>query len=234
MTMTSEGMGSIPPDPISIIHDFRNPLATIHASAEMLLRNRLSKPQVQRLAHHMYGASIRMQELLEEFLDRSGRVPRHPEPSDIRELANNAVDRIAPAAEFQSVEIVQDVPEGLEIAVDRHRIRRVLANLLVNALEAMPNGGTIRISAISEPGAVLIQVRDSGPGIAPEIRGLLFQPFATACKPKGIGLGLALSRQTVIDHGGEMWAESSANGSCFFVRLPAIAVRQPVVPMFPA
>jgi signal transduction histidine kinase len=223
--ITSEAMGSVPADPISIIHDFRNPLTAIHASAEMLLSQGLSEPHVQRLARNIYGASVRMQELLDEFLGRCGGASRDPELSDIRELANNAVSRIAAAAEFQSVAIVQDVPEGLEIVVDRHRIHRVLVNLLVNALEVMPNGGTIRIAAVAEPGAVLIQVRDTGPGIAPEIRGRLFQPFATVGKPKGVGLGLAFSRQTVIDHGGEMWANSSVKGSCFSVRLPATAVR---------
>jgi two-component system sensor histidine kinase HydH len=64
-------------------------------------------------------------------------------------------------------------------------------------------------------------VRDTGPGIAPEIRGSLFEPFVSAGKKNGLGLGLALSRQTVLDHGGDMWAESEpGEGACFRVRLP--------------
>jgi signal transduction histidine kinase len=90
----------------------------------------------------------------------------------------------------------------------------------MNAIEVMPNGGTIHISAASEHRWVVIQVRDTGPGIAPEIRSRLFQPFVTARKASGLGLGLALSRQAVIDHGGEMWAESSQRGACFALRLP--------------
>jgi len=225
MTTTSERMGSLPADPVSIIHDFRNPLTAIHAGAEMLIRYRLSALQVQRLARDMYGASVRMQELLDEFLDRCKGSEGERELSDVRGLTTHAVSSVTPAAESQSVEIVQDVPEGLTIVADRRRIRRVLVNLLVNALEVMPNGGTIRLSAFSEPGAVVIQVRDMGPGIAPEIRDRLFQPFATAGKPHGVGLGLAFSRQTVLDHGGEMWAESYGKGSCFSFRLPAIPPR---------
>ena len=99
-------------------------------------------------------------------------------------------------------------------------MHRVLVNLFVNALEVMPNGGTIHISAVSHRRSILIRVRDTGPGIAPEIRGRLFQPFATAGKATGIGLGLAFSRQAVIDHGGEMWVESSSRGTCFSIRLP--------------
>jgi signal transduction histidine kinase len=106
-------------------------------------------------------------------------------------LITSAVDEIAVSAQYQSVTIVQVVPEDLAIALNRHRIHRVLVNLLVNALEAMPNGGTIHISAVSDRGSVLIEVRDTGPGIAPEIRDWLFQPFATAGKASGIGLGLA-------------------------------------------
>lgn len=126
----------------------------------------------------------------------------------------------AVSAEFKSVQIVQAIPEGLLIPLDRRRMHRVLVNLLVNALEAMPDGGTVRISAVSGDGFVLIKVRDSGPGIAPEIRDRLFQPFTTSGKAGGLGLGLFFSRQAVIDHGGEMWAESSRLGACFAVRLP--------------
>ena len=159
--------------------------------------------------------------MLEEFFKRSRGAEKEVEPCDIRELVTSAVDTIAVNAEFQSVQIVHVVPEGLVMTLDRHRLHRVLVNLLVNALEVMPNGGTIHISAVSHRRSVLIRVRDTGPGIAPEIRGRLFQPFATAGKATGIGLGLAFSRQTVIDHGGEIWAESSSRGACFNIRLPS-------------
>jgi signal transduction histidine kinase len=104
--------------------------------------------------------------------------------------------------------------------MDRNRIHRVLVNLLVNALEVMPQGGTIHVSAVSQGRSVLIRVRDTGPGISPEIRDRLFQPFATAGKADGLGLGLAFSRQTAIDHGGEIWAESPRRGACLVIRLP--------------
>lgn len=218
-TIASEQTGSLSAV-ASIVHDLRNPLAAIHGSAEMLVSSKLSQPQVRRIARNMYCASVRMRELLEEFLDRSRRAENEVEPSDVRELVTSAVNKIADTAEVQSVHIVQVVPESLVIALDRHRIHRVLVNLLVNALEVMPNGGTIRISAVSDRHSVLIRVRDTGPGIAPEIRGRLFQPFTTARKAHGIGLGLAFSRQAVIDHGGELWAESSPRGACFAIRLP--------------
>ena len=206
----------------SIAHDLRNPLATIHCGAEMLFRSILSQTQVHCIARNMYCASIRMRELLEEFLDQNRSAEKEAELCDLRELIAAAVDKIAVTAELQAVRIVRVVPEGLSLVLDRQRIRRVLVNLLVNALEAMPQGGTIHISAVCERRSVVIRVRDSGPGISPEIRDRLFQPFATAGKPNGIGLGLALSRQAVLDGGGELSAEPSPQGACFAVSLPLL------------
>ena len=204
----------------SIVHDLRNPLSAIHGGAEILINSRLSEPQIHRIARNMHGASVRMKELLDELLTRYRGTEKGVEPSNLREQVARAVDEIAVVAESQSVQVVQNVPENLVIAVDRQRIRRVLINLFVNALDVMPNGGTIRASAVLEEDSVLIKVCDTGPGIAAEIRERLFQPFATAGKASGLGLGLFFCRQVVIYHGGEIWAESSPRGACFAVRLP--------------
>jgi signal transduction histidine kinase len=117
--------------------------------------------------------------------------------------------------------MIQNIPGHLVVTVDRQRIQRTLVNLFLNALDVMPEGGTIRISASLERQSVLIKVRDTGPGIAPEIRDRLFQPYVTAGKPGGLGLGLASSRQAVLDHGGQMWAESDSQGACFAFCLPS-------------
>jgi signal transduction histidine kinase len=203
---------------VSIVHDLRNPLATIHGSAEMLVSSRLSQPQVQRIARNLYCASVRMRELLEEFFDRSRTGEK--ENCGIRELVASAVEKIALSAELQSVHIVHVVPDDLVLSLDRRLMRRVLVNLLVNALEVMPNGGTINVSASSDQRSVLIRVRDTGPGITPEIRPRLFEPFVTAGKANGLGLGLAFSQQVVNDHGGKIWVEPTRRGACFALRLP--------------
>ena len=204
----------------SVAHDLRNPLAAIQGSAEMLITSILSQAQVHRLARNIYCAAIRMRDLLEELLEQSGNIDREVEVCDVHELVTHAVKLVAATAESQAVQIGRVVPDGLFIVLDRRRIHRVLVNLLVNALEAMPHGGSVHISAVSDQTSVLIRVSDSGPGIANEIKHRLFQPFATAGKSHGVGLGLALSKQAVLDHGGDMWAESSSQGACFAVRLP--------------
>jgi signal transduction histidine kinase len=210
----------------SFVHDLRNPLAAIHGSAEILVRASVSQPQFHRLARNMYSASIRMSELLEQCLDRSRRQDRKFEVSDLRDVAT-ALGPDCSKRRVQSVRIVQDVRECLYVSMDRQRIHRVLVNLLVNAMEVMPHGGTIHVSAVCERRSVLIRVRDTGPGIAAEIRDRLFQPFATAGKANGIGLGLAFSRQAVIDHGGEIWAESPRRN--IFVILPRTIAKRRIM-----
>ena len=124
-----------------------------------------------------------------------------------------------PAAEKQSVRILNDVPDGVEIPAERSRMERVFFNLIANAVEAMPHGGKVHISARKADNCMLIAVEDTGPGIPAGIRDRLFEPFVTAGKSQGLGLGLALSRETVLDHGGDMWTEPAA-GARFVIRLP--------------
>lgn len=225
MTIASEQSVS-PAVVVSIVHDLGNPLATIRSGAELLAGPTLPQSQIHRIARNMCCASTRMRELLEEMLDRTGAAANGKAPCEIRELVASAVEKIALDAEFQSVHVAQNVPEGLIVVLDRRLIRRVLVNLLVNALQVMPDGGTIVISALSDQHSVLIRVRDTGPGISPEIRSRLFEPFATAGKRGGTGLGLAFSRKAVRDHGGEIWAEPVHAGSCLALRLPKTAVQE--------
>jgi len=154
----------------SIVHDLRNPLTAIHGGAELLVGSRLSQPQIHRIARNMYGASLRMKELLDELLNRWASRERESEFCDFRDLIASAVDKIAVIAESQSVRIIQNLPERLVIAVERHRMESVVVNLLVNALEAMPTGGSIDISAVFDQHSVIVQVSDNGPGIPAGIR----------------------------------------------------------------
>jgi len=204
----------------SIVHDLRNPLATIYGGAEMLQYSQLSEAQIRRLAANMFGASQQVQELLQDLLDVGHGKAGEIRPCGLREIAGAVAATLESTAAVQQVRIVLDVPEGLELPLDRRRIERVFLNLMGNALEAMPGGGTIAVSAAAAPDSVLVTVSDTGPGIAPEIRSRLFQPFVTARKKSGLGLGLALARQAVVDHGGDMWADSSDSGASFCFRLP--------------
>ncbi len=209
----------------SIVHDLRNPLAAIYGGAEMMVDADLPPAHVKRLAGNIYRASRRIQELLQDLLNVSRGKTGAPELCRLREVASAACDSLAVAAETQGVAIMIAIPPEIEAPLDRSRMERAFVNLVGNSLEAMPEGGQVRISASFENGSALIQVEDTGPGIAPEIRANLFQPFVTAGKRNGLGLGLALTRQTVLEHGGDMWVASEpGRGARFFLRLPGAQV----------
>lgn len=217
----SERIGVIGRLAASIVHDLRNPLASIYGGAEMLMDSRLSEAQVRRLARNMYDASCHIRQMLQDLLDLGRPGSNRRQPANLREVVDGAVETLALQAESQSVRIVVDVPNDLPADLDSRRIERVVANLIGNALEAMPKGGEIRISAVRDGEWALVMVRDTGPGIPAEIRDRLFQPFGASHKGGGMGLGLALSRQAVLDHGGDMWAEAAAEpGACLKFRLP--------------
>jgi signal transduction histidine kinase len=203
----------------SIIHDLRNPLGAIYAAAEMLMDPDPAPTHVKRLATNIYRAAGRMRELLADLnsIARGNRSPA--EMCDIREVIAAASQAASAALENQSVQILLEVPEGIELALTRSRMERVFFNLIANALEAMPSGGKLHIACRKANSYVLIELEDTGPGIPRGIRDRLFEPFVTAAKQGGLGLGLALSRQTVLNHGGDIWLEP-ATGARFVIRLP--------------
>ncbi len=205
----------------SIVHDLRNPLAAIYGGAEMLVDGDLTPQQVQRLAGNIYRASRHVQELLQELVEvgRGKTIPS--EVCRLKDIVAAACEVYATTAEEQSVSMMVDVPEKIELPLERARMERVFLNLIDNALDAMPGGGSLRIFAESDDTAVVVSVEDSGPGISPQVRPRLFQPFATLGKKNGVGLGLALSQQAVLDHGGELWADASVTrGARFMLKLP--------------
>jgi len=97
-----------------------------------------------------------------------------------------------------------------------------MINLISNSLEVLPDGGEIAIIASRNGANVQIEVSDNGPGIPDEIRGQLFQPFVTAGKKNGLGLGLALARQTMLEHSGDLELLPSEKGARFRLRLPLV------------
>jgi signal transduction histidine kinase len=206
----------------SIVHDLRNPLAAIYGGSEMLVDADLSPEQYRRLAANIYRASRRIQELLQELLDVSRSNKRPIEVSHLSDIVAAAVESIARSAEMQNVTLQAEVPANVQVMADQDRLTRVFFNLLTNALEAMPEGGKILVTSSFEGKDVIVYVEDTGPGISAEAWPTLFQPFSSFGKKNGLGLGLALSRQTVVDHGGEMWAEQNTSraGARFRLRLP--------------
>jgi signal transduction histidine kinase len=217
----------------SIVHDLRNPLAAIYAGSEMLVDGKLPPPQVQRLATNIYRASRLIQEMLQQLLNAARGRSGTAEICAVSDVVSAAWSAVEAMAGSKNVALVSEVPEGIECPMERARMERVFRNLFENAVEVMPQGGTVRITlggpvpaknGAAADSQVEIVVKDTGPGIRPEVRARLFQPFVTMGKKNGLGLGLALSRQTLLDHGGDLWvmgAEHADGGAEFHMRLPA-------------
>ena len=169
----------------SIVHDLRNPLAAIDGGAEMLVDTDLPPAHVKRLAGNIYRASRRIQELLQDLLNvsRGNRVLRRPAasarwrwPPAIRWPPPRAPGHRRPAR----------IPAEIEVPLERSRVERVFANLIGNALEAMPPAASAHHCGVA--GWFRRGEREERPGIAPEIRSQLFQPFVSAGKRNGLGL----------------------------------------------
>jgi signal transduction histidine kinase len=205
----------------SIVHDLRNPLAAIYGGAEMLIDSNLTPEQSKRLSASIYKASQRIQELLQDLVNVSRGKGESTEICRLSEVVKSAHEAIGNVADSHGVALSIAIPDEIELPLERTRMERVFVNLINNALEAMPEGGDLRISARVEGDDARIEIDDTGSGISPEVRGTLFQPFASAGKRNGLGLGLALSRQTVLDHGGDLWAEAKlTRGARFQMQLP--------------
>jgi signal transduction histidine kinase len=204
-----------------VVHDLRNPLASIYAGAEMLVDNELPRAQIKRLAHNMYQASRGVLEILQELLAAARNKKTEPELWSLYDVATNAWNSLSSELERRSIKTEWSIPPDLELKMDRMSIERVFHNLFENALEAMGDEGTLSLTTEIYDDSVRLHIRDSGKGIAPELQSTLFQPFATKGNGEGLGLGLALSRQTVVAHGGDLWADFTCKvGSHFIMRLP--------------
>jgi signal transduction histidine kinase len=205
----------------SLVHDLRNPLAAIYGGAEMLMDGHLPAEQTKRLASNIYRASHRMQELLRDLLNVSRGEMGNLEPCRLHDIVEAAAESVEPVSPGMRIKI--SIPDLTEVVVDRTRAERVFANLLSNAGEAMPEGGDVFVYAKDGPDALMVYVEDTGPGVPGEVCGQLFRPFVTAGKRAGLGLGLTLSRQTMLELGGDLELVSEAgSGACFCLRFPKV------------
>jgi signal transduction histidine kinase len=140
-------------------------------------------------------------------------------PHDVAAVVEECLEECRARADRRGVTVRVTQSTALVLTLDKHKIKQALGNLLDNAIDAAPPGTPIELAAITENGTVDIAVRDYGPGIASEIRSSLFMPFCTT-KPDGVGLGLALAKELVLAHGGELEWRPADPGTRFVLSLP--------------
>ncbi|MFO0970562.1 MAG: ATP-binding protein [Gemmataceae bacterium] len=208
----------------SVAHEVRNPLTSIKMLVEAALREQKPRPFTQENLRVIHGEILKLEQTVQEFLDFA----RPPAPRkgvcDLREIAQRASDLIKARARQQRVEVEVETPEApVEVEVDGGQLTSVLVNLLINALDAMPNGGRLSVSLQRTGEESQFQVRDTGIGIEAKMLERLFTPFVST-KETGSGLGLSISRRIVEDHGGTLSGGNHAEGgACFTLTLPCRA-----------
>jgi two-component system sensor histidine kinase HydH len=205
-------------------HEIRNPLNAVSMGLQRLRAEFApagDREEYDRVIELVSGEVRRLNALVDEFLSLARPPVLKPEPVAVPALVDEVVRLIGEEAGRSGVRIEQLVPDDLPpLVADRDRLEQVLLNLARNAIDAMPDGGTLRIEARVTPRTLTLAVTDSGGGIPPEIRARIFEPYFTT-KTRGLGLGLAISRQIVEAHGGALDVEAAAGGgACFRVHLP--------------
>jgi signal transduction histidine kinase len=221
-----------------VAHDLRNPLASMRMGVQRLERGRppLSEDKRQ-LTLEMVGRQVtRLERMVGDFLDATriegGYLELKLEPYDLRAAAREAVDFYSTSSEGRP--IVLSAPDRpVEVMCDRERVAQVLNNLVSNAIKYSPRGGDVVVSVEDGDEEAIVSVKDSGIGIAPSERELIFEPFrrtgASQETAPGVGLGLSVARRIVEAHHGSIDFDSSPGaGSTFRVHLPlAAAGRSP-------
>lgn len=221
----------------NISHELRTPLAAVHAIVETLQDGALDEPEyAQRFLQRAGGELDTMTQMVEELLElsriESGQVPLKMSATAVSDLILVPVERLRPFAERGDVNVqVARLDELPLVLADAERMRRVVTNLLHNAIKFTPGGGTVELSAYVERlpiQEVVIQIRDNGVGVAKEDQERIFERFYKSDRARtrhqaGTGLGLAIAKHLVEAHGGRIWvAGKEGKGSTFFFTIPTI------------
>jgi two-component system sensor histidine kinase HydH len=207
----------------AVAHEIRNPLNAVSMGLQRLGAEfqPADAEEYRRLLGVVQGEVGRLNTIVEEFLSLARPVSLALGSVKPDEVLRELGVLLEPEATKRGVRVVVEAPAGLAaVRADRARLTQVLLNLGLNAVEAMPAGGTLTLAAEPAGERLALMVADTGEGIAPDVRPRLFEPYVTT-KPRGLGLGLAIARRIVEDHGGRIEVASEpGQGSRFTVLLP--------------
>jgi signal transduction histidine kinase len=205
-------------------HELRTPMTVIRGEIEAVLDG-LHPPQ--SLSNVIDEVDL-MDRLLDDLrvlaLAEAGRLQLHTEPSNLGEIARDVLNSYARRASEHAVEVELTITPGLpDIEGDAHRLHQVLANIVSNALNQMPEGGHLGVGVYATAKEVVVEVADTGPGIPEDQVEWIFERFVRAGDSSGTGLGLSISRDLVVAHGGTLSASNrTGGGAVFTVRLPTV------------
>jgi len=210
----------------ALAHEIKNPLSTIRLNMELLAedfrqsdspRDRRTMRRIELVQHECQRLGV----LLDDFLKFAGPRRLRLEPSDLNAQVRQVLDFFRPQAQEGRIEVVDYLTSDLPtVLLDREAFRGVLLNLVLNAQQAMPQGGQLVVRTYHAPHGVAVDLIDAGCGMDEETRAQAFDVFFST-KRSGTGLGLPTARRIVEAHGGEISLQSEAGrGSRFTISLP--------------
>jgi len=202
-----------------IDHDLRNPLASIKNATYYMKKkgNSIPEKRAKEMFHIIDEAIDHSDKIISDLLDYARELHLEKNETLPRSLLIKALEMLQIS---EKVQIIDNTSEELRISVDVDKIERVFINLIKNAIDAMPNGGTLEINSRQSGTYVEVSFVDTGAGITKEILPKIFSPLFTT-KEKGIGFGLAICKRFVAAHGGKITVETKlGKGTTFMVFLP--------------
>ena len=201
----------------TLAHDIKNPLNSISLMAQRIMRK--GDPETADVARKIRDEIARIDQKFKEFLDIAAPLRLRKRNVRIDVLLREIAEAFKPECKSKSIKIELDL-KPVDAQIDYEKFRRVVENLVKNAIEAMPNGGTLRLRCDTEGDHALIEVEDTGIGIPKDSIEKIFKPFYTT-KPSGTGLGLAQVERTVAAHNGKVEVKSEpGKGTAFRIVLP--------------
>ncbi len=203
-----------------VAHEVRNSLVPLTLYLD-LLRRQMSEPaKTSETLDKIDAAFTALEAIVSDLLQfTSSRTPSR-QAFQLHRLIEEVCDALAPQFVAQHIHTNLDVPSALSVTADRDMMRRATLNLILNALDAMPQGGELAVTGTCDSGGVELEIADSGAGIVDAAGPRLFEPFFTT-KSSGTGLGLAIVERIATAHGGDVHASNCPQGgAAFTIRLP--------------
>ena len=211
-----------------VAHEIRNPITTIGGFARRIKKELGDNRKLEKYVDIILDETARLEYIVKRVQDFTETQSYSPSPTSIEPLVEEVLNSSMPQANQLGVRIVKEMaPDLPQVRLDSSQLSVALANLVENALEAMPQGGTLNLKVLREDRSLVITIKDTGCGIPKDQLTAIYDPFVTS-KAKGAGLGLTLVNQVVSNHHGDIRITSEVQkGTVVIIRLPLDAAVRP-------
>ena len=219
--LQAEKLSSLGELSAGIVHEVRNPLASIKGAIE-ILEDEIPKDSPRHEFADLAKREVeRIDKLVGEFLRFARPAKLSVQTSNLNEIVESVATLLEQQAVANNISIIKNLQSNLpNLSIDVQQIRQVLLNLAINSIQAMPKGGTLTFRTFQKSNKFIVEIEDEGGGIVEEILPKIFNPFFTT-KEKGVGLGLSIAHKIIEQHSGKLSVRNTEKGVSFSIELPS-------------